>query len=231
MSKSKAISILSGGLDSSVATAMARRELDVRLAITFDYGQKAAQREIECAGEFCRTFHIDHRVIELPWLRGISHSALIDGREKIPLPERRDPDADAEKNARSVWVPARNSLFVSIAASVGESMGFDAIVCGFNAEEARTFPDNSTQFIDAANEMLKFGTLNRMKLAGPVSRMTKVDIAKKFFELDLRPDLIWSCYDGRELMCGLCESCLRTRRAFDGAGLLSIIEGRFLSAP
>jgi len=141
--------LLSGGLDSVVATWAARAEHPPILGITFDYGQRAASREIASALQVCADLNITHRLIKLPWLA------------KLTPPPVSDPDADlAAATDRSVWVPARNAVFLSIAASFAETLDCDAIICGFNAEEAATFPDNSPEFVRRFDAMLELATQN-----------------------------------------------------------------------
>lgn len=191
--KESAITLLSGGLDSTVATLMAMETVDIKLALTFDYSQRAAKREIETSVLFCKSYNIPHEVIELPWLKKISGPA--------------------------VWIPNRNAVFVNIAASFAEANNYQAIITGFNAEEAVTFPDNSTEFIKRTNEVLKLSTLNKPKIISPTSEMMKKDIVREGLKLKLNPGLIWSCYEGGEKMCGKCESCTRLIRAFKENGV------------
>lgn len=223
----KAITLLSGGLDSTVATALAKEEYEIALALTFDYGQRAARREIESAGKFCRYLNAEHRVVELDWLRQITSTALVDATKELPGVPIEDIDRNPDERAKSVWVPGRNEVFVSIAASFAESMSCRAIIAGFNAEEARAFPDNSSGFVAATNAALRYSARADIKLTSPTLGLTKTEIAKKFLELGLDADTFWCCYDGGEKLCGRCESCARTMRAFKAVNSFGKISGRF----
>lgn len=224
------IALLSGGLDSTVATAMAHADARVHTALTFDYGQRAREREVEIARAFCHRHRIEHRVIELPWLRAWTSTALVDRRYELPQVDVEGLDAGGEERARATWVPNRNGLFIAIAAALAEGLKLSSVVAGFNAEEAATFPDNSQAFLEASNASLGFSTLCRVKVISPTAPMSKAQIARQFLDLSLDPQLFWCCYEGDDKPCGRCESCSRTLRAFAAIGELDLIRGRFQTA-
>ena len=123
----KAISVLSGGLDCTVATSVYAKDYEIH-AITFNYGQKAFAQELKASRAICKKMGFKHYVINLDWLADISTSSL-NTSEDIPEVDFKDLD-DAEKSAESassVWVPARNTVFTSIAASYAESIGAEII--------------------------------------------------------------------------------------------------------
>lgn len=210
--------LLSGGLDSVVNVSMALEKGKVLLALTFDYGQRAAGREIEASRNVCAHYSIQHRVVHLPWLGQIAPSSLIRGTEEVPRMTEADL-ADAEKtrkSARLVWVPNRNGVFINVAASFAESLGVGLIVTGFNREEGETFPDNTSKFLDAVNAALEYSTLNRVRVISYTSGMDKKEIVQAGLQRRALFQEVWSCYLGREKMCGGCESCLRLKRAIAG---------------
>jgi len=225
----KAIALLSGGLDSIVATRIAMESMDVAAALTFDYGQRAYAREAEVAERACEEWGIEFRSIELPWLAKWTETALVARGEMLPETSPDNLDVAAEDRARRVWVPNRNGSFVAVAAAFAESTGVDSIVMGLNAEEAVTFPDNSECFLRATNEALSFSTLSGVRLMSPTVGMTKGRIAREFMRLDIDPSLFWCCYEGGERLCGRCESCARAIRAFKAAGGWDLVSGRFES--
>lgn len=221
--KSSAVTLLSGGLDSAVATALAKKRLGIKLALTFDYGQRAAKNEIKAAKAFCKKYGIKHKVIRIDWLKPISGSALTDKKKKIPKFQDEQLINSRErckKSAKSVWVPNRNALFANIAAAFAEAMNCKYIIAGFNAEEAKTFPDNSRDFILKSNSLFLKSTLSRPKIMSPTQRMKKTEIAKWAVKLKIDPRFFWSCYNGGVKMCGTCESCARTINAFKKVGVL-----------
>jgi 7-cyano-7-deazaguanine synthase len=226
-----AIALLSGGLDSIVAAALAQRSREIRVALTFDYGQHAAARELEAARSFCAEAGIEHRAIELPWLHAWTQTALVDQARPVPHVQPEALEQDADERARAVWVPNRNGVFVAIAGALAESIGAQEVIAGLNAEEAQSFPDNSTAFVDATNASLRLSTLAKIRLVAPVSTMTKAEIARAFVAFNFEPESFWCCYEGGELLCGLCESCARTIRAFAAVGALGLLRRRFAALP
>lgn len=151
MTKPKGISILSGGLDCTVATSIYSNDYDLT-AITFNYGQQSLDQEIKHAKLICKELNMKHVIIDLPWLKDISNSSLTNDEE---IPEIEESDLDnydvAIETAKSVWVPARNTVFCSIALAYAESIKADIIIVGWDYEEAITFPDNSKEYLNAFN--------------------------------------------------------------------------------
>ena len=220
----KAISVLSGGLDCTVATSVFAGEYEIH-AITFNYGQKAFERELEAAKEICAKMNWTHEVIDLPWLAKISTSSL-NTSEDIPEVSIDDLD-DAEKSsesASSVWVPARNMVFTSIAVSYAESIGAEKIIVGWDAEEAATFPDNSKEFLNTFNELIDVGSPDNIKIEAPAIDLTKEEIVKLGVEVDAPMGLSYSCYKGGNKHCGVCESSMRRKRAFTQLGIEDLSE-------
>ena len=215
--KKKAISVLSGGLDSTVATAKFRDDYLIH-ALTFNYGQRSADMEIKSANKVCREIGAEHTVIELPWLSEMGKSALTSNAE-IPKPSIKDLDDKyiSNETAKSVWVPGRNIIFTSIANSFAESSGAEIIIVGWDLEEAATFPDNTKEFLNAFNKVLEVGTFDNIKIEAPLIDMDKTDIVKFGNDIGAPLNLSYSCYKGLETHCGVCESCMRRIRAFNSA--------------
>ncbi len=217
--KPKAISVLSGGLDSTVATAYYSDKYEIH-AITFNYGQRSAEMEIKSAGAVCEKLGIEHSVIDLPWLKKLGKSALTSDEDvpKLKIDEL-DSKEICDETARKVWVPGRNVVFTAIATSFAEAENAEKIIVGWDLEEAATFPDNSKEFLDAFNNVLKIGTLECVKIEAPVINMSKTEIVALGIKIDAPMDLSYSCYMGEEEPCGTCESCMRRIRAFKDAKL------------
>ena len=215
----KAISVLSGGLDCTVATSVFKDDFEIH-AITFDYGQKAFKRELRAAKEICNKMGWTHEVIDIPWLAQISNSSL-NTDEDIPEPSESDLD-NLEKSAQSassVWVPARNMVFTSIAVSYAESIGAEKIIVGWDAEEAATFPDNSKEFLETFNELIDVGSPDKIKIEAPLIELNKEEIVKLGLNIGAPIELSYSCYKGSDKQCGVCESCMRRKRAFKSLGI------------
>ncbi len=205
----KAVAILSGGLDSTVSLAAAREEMDVVLALTFDYGQRAAMRECDASRKIARLYRIPHRVISLPWLSRITDTALVNRRAALPRNEM------STRSAKAVWVPNRNGVFIEVSAAHAESLGAARLVTGFNREEAATFPDNSGAYMRAVSRALSYSTANGVRVVSFTGRLDKRGIVRLGRRLGAPLHLVWPCYEGGRRWCGTCESCLRSLRALD----------------
>lgn len=212
--KNKSIILLSGGLDSIVSLAIHKE--DVKLAILFDYGQKALNEEIKASKEIAKFYNIEHKIITLDWLKEISTSSL-NTNEEIPelTKDSLNDKTITESSAKSVWVPNRNALFINIAACFCDANNYNSIIIGANKEEGETFKDNSSQFIEAINESLKNSTNNNVKVLAPLINYTKEEIVKIAIEKEIPFKLLYSCYSNKEKHCGKCESCLRLKRALE----------------
>ncbi|MDO5825093.1 MAG: 7-cyano-7-deazaguanine synthase QueC [Methanosphaera sp.] len=219
MSKAKAIAVLSGGLDCCVATSIYSDDYDIT-AITFNYNQKSLDEEIKAAKRICEKFNMKHVIIDLPWLAEISNSSL-NSNEEVPEVslEELDDEQKSLENAKRVWVPARNTVFCSIALSYAESINAQIIIVGWDYEEAVTFPDNSKEYLESFNKTIEYGSFEDIEIKAPLIDMTKKEIVKKGYEINAPMELSYSCYNGTHNHCGLCESCKRRKRAFEEAGL------------
>lgn len=213
--------LLSAGLDSTLNLFEAMSLKACHLAVTFDYGQRAASREIEKSAALCKMLSVPHEVIELKDFKRFTSSSLININSKIPQGSDVSIDnlSTSQKTASSVWVPNRNGVFLNFAAAVAEEKKIDHVVPGFNLEEALTFPDNSQEFISAVNESLKFSTLGRVSVHSFTVTMNKSQIVKRGIELKVPWAMTWPCYQAQNTWCGECESCLRAERAFASQGL------------
>ncbi len=205
----KSIILLSGGLDSLVSLGLKKEELNVSLALTFDYGQKSAQSEIEASKRICEYYNIEHVVIKLDWLKNITQTSLVSDAQ-VPTGEALN---DGEQSMKSVWVPNRNGLFLNIAASYADSYGYDYILIGANKEEAQTFSDNTQDFIDAVNKEFEFSTQQAPKVVAPLINYVKNDIVMLALNSGVPLELTRSCYQGGTKHCGICESCVRLKNS------------------
>lgn len=227
--RSSSIVLLSGGLDSTASFHWAHQESDLVMAITFNYGQRSAEKEIESAKKICRHYDVGHQVIDLPWFASMKSHPLIDPQEVLPSlkPEELDKKSVTKKSAKAVWVPNRNGAFINVAASIAENRLANWLVVGFNKEEAETFPDNSEEFVEVTNRFFRFSTQEAVTLKAPMMAKTKKEIVLWMLaqKIDFSP--LWSCYRGDDKMCGVCESCARCKRALKQAGASEWIEKLF----
>ncbi len=217
----KSIVLLSGGLDSIVTLGSSKDEYNITLALTFDYGQKSVQKEIEASKNICSYYNIEHKVIKLDWLKEITKTSLVSA-ENVPDKELRTYDS-----MKSVWVPNRNGLFLNIAASFADTYNFTHILFGANAQEAKTFSDNSPEFIERINPAFELSTLVKPKVYAPLINCTKNDIVKIALSKGIPLELVRSCYNNAEKNCGKCESCLNLKQALINNNCKELIKQLF----
>lgn len=211
--KNNMIVLLSSGLDSTVNIYEAKKSGSVKLALTFDYGQRSAKKEIENSAKTCAHLTIPHKILSLPWLKEITSTSLVNTNADVPVGMDIDNLIEINETAKKVWVPNRNGIFLSVAAAFAETLKADFIVPGFNREEAVSFPDNSVAYMDAFSNSLKYSTMNRVKVKCYTASLDKTEIVNRGLELGVNFDFVWPCYFSGEQICGECESCLRYVRA------------------
>lgn len=207
--------LLSSGLDSTVNfyEAVSRKNSKVVLALTFNYGQRAAKKEIENAKKQCRALRVPHKVIDLKWFSDFTKTSLVSSRMKVPTRVKIESLKASKKSAKAVWVPNRNGIFLNIAAGFAEGLGAHNIIVGFNKEEAATFPDNTQEYLESLNAAFKYSTANKVKVKCFTTTMNKSQIAKRAKKLKVNMNWVWPCYMGGKKICGQCESCSRYLRA------------------
>lgn len=212
----KSVVCLSGGLDSAVNLFAAFDKTDVVCAITFNYGQKAAEKEIAASRALTARLNINHKIIDLPWFKDLGESSLTSNKQQIPIGE--DVVIDDHKkslvSAKAVWVPNRNGIFLNIAAGIAESLKADLVIPGFNLEEASTFPDNSVGFMKSLDTSFAFSTANKVRVHCYTVALQKSEIVSAAKNLKVPFEMIWPCYFAKSKWCGDCESCQRAKRAF-----------------
>lgn len=212
--KEHAVVSFSSGLDSSVCFYWALKKYEKVSALFFNYGQKALEKEREFTKLICDRHKVSLKEIDITFLSDYSDSALNSNLKEVPTDsvdiESKEKSIDS---AKSVWVPNRNGVFISVCASFAEAKGALDVILGFNKEEAETFPDNSETYIEKANDALIYSTQARVKVISPTISLNKREIYLKAKELGVDFNYVWSCYFSNEKHCGECESCKRYERA------------------
>ena len=176
--------------------------------------------EIKSASAVCKEIEAEHTVIELPWLSELGVSALTSDSD-VPEPwitELDDKDSSIETALKCGFLD-EIYVFTAIANSFAESEGADIIIVGWDLEEAVTFPDNSKEFLNAFNNVLKVGSFDEIKIEAPLINMNKIEIVNLGNDIGAPLNLSYSCYKGFEAHCGVCESCMRRKRAFKKANI------------
>ncbi|MDY6985323.1 MAG: 7-cyano-7-deazaguanine synthase QueC [Candidatus Thermoplasmatota archaeon] len=211
----RAIVLLSGGLDSCTTAYIAKHRGYELHALSFDYGQRH-KKELESSKKIAKRLGIDHRIIriELP-----ERSDALTGSLSVPH------NREIGKEIPVTYVPARNTIFIAYALSWSEVIDADAIFIGANAIDFSGYPDCTKEYIEAWNDLIKVGMKNNgVRVVAPLIDMNKAEIIKEGAKLGAPFELTWSCYEGREKACGVCDSCMLRLKGFKEAGLKDPIE-------
>lgn len=228
----RTVVLLSGGLDSYTAAAMVRAEGFELYALTIRYGQ-VHEREVAAARAVAQALNVV-RHIELDVnLAAFGGSALVGDGD---IPKDRQLDGVGTSEIPSTYVPARNTIFLSLAMAWAEVLGADTIVLGVNAVDYSGYPDCRPEYIDAFERLAALATQagvegRRLTVRAPLLRLSKADIIRQGTALRLDYGLTHSCYDpqpgGRP--CGHCDSCLLRARGFEEAGIVDPLVGARVS--
>jgi 7-cyano-7-deazaguanine synthase len=212
----KAVVLLSGGLDSMVAAATAREQGFSVLALTVNYGQRHSV-ELDSARRIAAELADEHVVLDLD-LRRFGGSALTADMEV--------PKSGVGNDIPVTYVPARNTVLLSLALAWAEAAGASDLFIGVNALDYSGYPDCRPEFIDAFETLANLATKagvegGRIRLHAPLQHMTKADIAREAARLGLDAGLSHSCYDPAPdgAHCGLCDACRLRAKGFAEAGL------------
>ncbi len=225
----RAIILFSGGLDSTSCLYWAKDKYDAIILLSFLYGSKEDQVIEKTNKKFQKLLSLESKIISIPFLKEFSQSTettLIENGDIPPVfsnfNELDNKDLTT-KSARQVWIPGRNILFLSIAASFADSFSEPIdIIFGANKEEGQTFPDNTQKFITRMNKAITLGCLNDVKILAPFVNQSKLDMVLFLHNKNVPYEFSSSCYsvqgwtkDNKPIHCGRCESCLRRKRAFN----------------
>jgi 7-cyano-7-deazaguanine synthase len=212
-SRSRAIVLLSGGMDSSVCAALAARDHETA-GLHVSYGQRTEARELRSFTAICERLGIKNRlVVRNEALKAIGGSALTD--ENIAVPESRLVGRDIPVT----YVPFRNAHFLSVAVSWAEVLGASTIYIGAVEQDSSGYPDCRPAYYQAFNRVIEAGTKHGgIAVVTPLIGMRKSEIVGLGLELNAPFDLTWSCYCREDRACGVCDSCVLRLRAFEKAG-------------
>ena len=214
-----AVCLISGGIDSCVTAFIAKNEGYNIYALSFNYGQRH-KKEIECSKDVSSAVKAkDHIIFDLD-LHRFGKSSLVDASSDIPESYNLE---NIGKTIPSTYVPARNTVFLSIALAYAEAIDADAIFIGATAQDYSGYPDCRPEYIKAYQKMADLATKRGVKgksirIEAPLLYLTKAEIIKKGLELRTPLEKTWSCYQGGRKACGKCDSCLLRLKGFKEAG-------------
>jgi len=208
----RAVVLLSGGMDSCVCTALAAKEYEVA-ALHISYGQRTEEREGRAFLGICESLRIKHRlIVRNEALRAIGGSALTDPTIAVP------DSALLGHDIPVTYVPFRNAHFLAVAVSWAEVLGAEKVFIGAVEQDSSGYPDCRPAYYKAFNEVVRAGTKEgNIEIVTPLIGMRKAQIVRLGLELGAPFDLTWSCYSRQDRACGVCDSCVLRRRAFQDA--------------
>lgn len=219
----KALVLFSGGVDSTTCLALAVKKYGAEnvLALSVSYGQKHL-KELEAAEKLAKYYKVKHKTLDLAKIFEDSDCSLLTAsNEDIPQESYSEQLKKAGGAPVSTYVPFRNGLFLSAAASIALSNGCGEIYYGAHSDDAagNAYPDCSQAFNDSINSAIYIGSGNQLKVVAPFVGLTKADVVKTGLELNVPYELTWSCYEGHEKPCGVCGTCRDRIAAFEANGV------------
>jgi len=216
----KAVTIISGGMDSALSAKIAENMGYELVALHFNYGQRTQKRELEAYREVIKQLNtVESYEIDLDFFKQIGASALTDSSLDVPVD-------GIEEGVPITYVPFRNGIFISIATALAEKHGAEAIFIGVVEEDSSGYPDCRESYIDSMESAINLGTKDEtaIKIEMPLVKMKKSEIVTKSIELNVPLEDTWSCYKSEDRACGVCDSCRLRLRGFEQAGVVDPIE-------
>lgn len=218
----KALVLLSGGVDSSTCLAVAKEKYGNVIALSMSYGQKH-DRELQAAKAIADYYQVELLTMDLAKIFAHSNCSLLQGStEDIPRESYAEQLKKTQGNTVSTYVPFRNGLFLSAAASIALAYDCDVIYYGPHADDAagNAYPDCSADFNAAMAQAIFLGSGNKLKIEAPFVNKHKKDIVAEGLRLGVPYELTWSCYVGDTKPCGCCGTCRDREAAFKANGVV-----------
>ena len=219
----RALVLFSGGLDSTTCLAMAVKKFGSEnvTALSIFYGQKH-KKEIEAAQNIAKFYSVELITLDLGKIFSYSDCSLLEGSSnEIPEGSYEEQLKETNGSPVSTYVPFRNGLFLSSAASIALSKNCSVIYYGVHSDDAagNAYPDCSVDFNEAMGRAIYLGSGNELTIEAPFVSLTKADVVKKGLELGVPYELTWSCYAGDDKPCGKCGTCIDRQKAFAENGI------------
>lgn len=219
----KALVLCSGGVDSTTLLAMAVEKYGAKntYALSIFYGQRH-EKEIDAARRVARAYGVEQRFLDLASIFAESDCSLLShSSQEVPQSSYADQLEGSSGGMVSTYVPFRNGLFLSSAASMALSLGCSVLYYGAHHDDwaGNAYPDCSREFVKAMNRAIVEGTGAELRMEAPFVEWSKADIVKHGLALEVPYELTWSCYEGGDEPCGVCATCLDRIRAFELNGV------------
>jgi len=213
--KKKAVCIMSGGMDSTLAAYMMKNQGYEIIAVHFNYDQRTQTKELHCFESISKALDVKERyVLDLDFFKQLGASALTDKSIEVPT-------GGVEEGVPVTYVPFRNGIFLSMAAAIAEKEGAEVITIGVVEEDSSGYPDCREDYISAMQKAINLGTKDetRLEIKMPLVHLKKSEIVQEALALDVPLELTWSCYKNEDKACGVCDSCRLRLNGFKRAGV------------
>jgi len=220
MINKKAVCILSGGMDSTLTSYMAKEQGYEIIAVHFNYGQRTEKKELECFRKICDDLKVTNKYeIDLPFFSDIGASALTDNSIDVPT-------CGLEEGVPITYVPFRNGIFLSIATAIAEKENAIKLYIGVVQEDSSGYPDCTDTFISKIQNAMNQGTKEEtnLEIVTPLVDLTKAQIVQKAIDMNVPLEHTWSCYKNSDKACGVCDSCRLRLNGFKVANQKDKIE-------
>jgi 7-cyano-7-deazaguanine synthase len=216
----KAVCIMSGGMDSTLAAYMMRDEGYEIIGLHFNYEQRTQTKELEAFHSICKYLEVEEPyVVNLDFFSSIGASALTDKSIDVPT-------SGIEEGVPVTYVPFRNGIFISIATAIAEKEGAEVLSIGVVEEDSSGYPDCRESYINSMQQSINLGTKDEtvLEIKMPLVHLKKSEIVQEAVKRNVPLELTWSCYQSEEKACGVCDSCRLRLNGFEKAGVKDPID-------
>lgn len=217
--RKKAVCIMSGGMDSTLAAYMMRDEGYEIIGLHFNYEQRTQKKELEAFNVICKELDVENPyIVNLDFFADIGASALTDINIDVPT-------GGVEEGVPVTYVPFRNGIFISLATAIAEKEGAQLLVIGVVEEDSSGYPDCREEYINSMQKSINLGTKDEtvLEIKMPLVHLRKSQIVKEAIARKVALDLTWSCYQSEDKACGACDSCRLRLNGFKEAGVIDPI--------
>lgn len=217
--RKKAVCIMSGGMDSTLAAYMMRDEGYEIIGLHFNYEQRTQSKELEAFNAICKELNVKNPyIVNLDFFRDIGVSALTDKSIEVPT-------SGIEEGVPVTYVPFRNGIFISLATAVAEKEGAEVLSIGVVEEDSSGYPDCREEYILSMQNSINLGTKDEthLEIKMPLVHLKKSQIVQESIQRNVALELTWSCYQSEDKACGVCDSCRLRLNGFKQAGAIDPI--------